>query len=102
MPNTPKLSPRGIEAAVTSTWGRNALDDALVAGAYPTPIPDELADRIARLTLHMGLHAVRNSVVLDPRALRRWEERSPEERARLRTAVIRVLQALQLLGMLDV
>ena len=73
-------------------------DDALVAQPFPNPIPTELATRVARLALHMTLQASRNNVVIDPRGLRRWEERSPEERQRSRVTVIRVIQALQMLG----
>lgn len=77
-------------------------DDELATLPYPEPIAIELADRIARLALHMTLHATRNTVVVTAMGLRRWEERTAEERARMRAGVIRTVQALQMLGLITV
>lgn len=74
-----------------------ALDDALVQLPYPEPIADDVANRIARLALHMTLHSTRGKMVVSAMGLRRWEERTPEERARMRAGVIRTVQALQML-----
>ena len=68
---------------------------------FPEPISDEAATRIARLALHMTLHASRNKVVISADGARRWEERSPEERQRMRAGAIRVVQAMQMLGFIE-
>lgn len=74
-----------------------AADDVLTTLPYPEPIDDEAANRIARLALHMTLHATRGKMVVSPMGLRTWEQRTPEERARMRAGVIRTVQALQML-----
>jgi alkyl hydroperoxide reductase subunit AhpC len=80
---------------------QDVIDDALVSQPFPEPVALETAARIARLALHMSQHATRNSVIVSPRGLRRWEEMSPEERQRSRVTVIRVIQAMEMLGMIE-
>lgn len=55
----------------------------------------EMADRIANLAL---LISQRATVVITPHQARPWHERSEKERIAMRSGVVRVIQALILLG----
>ena len=97
MSNTPDF----LKDVPIDASAQDIIDDALASQPFPEPIGLETASRIARLALHMSQHATRNAVVVSPRGLRRWEQLSPEERQRSRTTVIRVIQAMQMLGMIE-
>jgi hypothetical protein len=85
----------------------NAIADELLASSdfLPPPIGQEHAERIARFTLHLTLNQAAkkpvNPLVQGDRWNRRWEQRDEKERAAMRDGVMRVVQALVMLGYIE-
>lgn len=62
-------------------------------------LSNDAADRIAHLALRLTqVHAQRAQLIVTPAAQRPYHERTEAERAAMRAGVIRVVQALVILG----
>lgn len=62
-------------------------------------LSQDAADRVAHLALRLTqVHAQRSQLIVTPAAQRPYHERTEAERAAMRAGVIRVVQALMMLG----
>lgn len=76
-----------------------ANDDSLLAGPLPAPMVEEHAKRIARAALVLQQREARiKKKIIRPEHMIPWEGRHEEQREAMAMAVIRVVQAMHLLG----
>jgi len=83
-------------------WTDSALAQLAQQFLPETSLGNDAADQVAHLSLLIAQRlATENAAVISPAMMRPYRERSGSERLAMRQGVLRIVQALVLLGWID-